>query len=70
MSIVRNSLIIILTFFVTTSAYAGWDQECVNTCIRTNHACNYCDYQCWREDVAKQEYETGDNYRCPFPEYY
>lgn len=68
-----NVLRLILTVFVmliySVAAHAGWDQQCVETCVNTHHACNYCDYQCWRDDVDKPEYDTGDSYRCPLQGY-
>lgn len=65
MSVIRHAIMILLTYVVSVSAYAGWDQKCVQDCLSTHHECHYCDYQCWQDDVDKPEYETGDNYRCP-----
>lgn len=63
----NKDLFAFLLFFLFSSPlYALWDSTCLDTCFRTGHDCNYCNYQCSVEETyyLKPNY-SGDTV-CPF----
>lgn len=65
----NHKLIIACLFFLaSTSSFAAWDRNCLNTCFSTNHECKYCDFKCRVEEQDPVIYETNDP-TCPLANY-
>jgi hypothetical protein len=61
-----RSLILLSLALTSNVAVAGWNQQCLNDCFNSNHACNYCDYQCRTEETPSRFEDNSNEYKCPF----
>lgn len=61
--------LLISLLMLSPSAYCEWDQQCLNDCISTHHACNYCDYMCRTEPKTPGFEVPENNYKCPLQGY-
>lgn len=61
MQIKIKSFLLLACF--ATSAYAGYDQQCLSDCFSSGHECKYCAWQCY-SDKAPYVY-PNTNTPCP-----
>lgn len=65
---IRHSFaLFILLSLMSNVSLAGWNKTCLDDCYATGHECNYCNYECYKDDpyYIKPNYD-GDSY-CTSP---
>ena len=65
----KSLMFLLFACCVSTTAYSGYDAQCLNDCFSTGHECNYCNYQCYSEDAYQSRPRYSDAIPCPLQGY-
>ena len=61
--------ILIAGCILSSLSYADYDKSCLDDCFRTGHECNFCNYECYRENVYKPMPNYSGDSTCPLQGY-